>query len=113
MARAMKMVGISSIERTMQFAGQMAQANPQVLDKLDFDQALDEYSTMLGVPPSIIKDNKEVAATRAQRAQQQNAAMAMQMAQQGAQSAKTLSETQVTDENALTNMINNLRGALA
>ncbi|CAB4144280.1 Head-to-tail connector protein, podovirus-type [uncultured Caudovirales phage] len=113
MAQAMKMVGISSIERTMQFAGQMAQANPQVLDKLDFDQALDEYSAMLGAPPSIIKDDAEVAQVRAQRAQQQNAAMAMQMAQQGAQSAKTLSETQVTDENALTNMINNLRGAPA
>jgi hypothetical protein len=91
----------------------MAQANPQVLDKLDFDQALDEYSAMLGAPPSIIKDDAEVAQVRAQRAQQQNAAMAMQMAQQGAQSAKTLSETQVTDENALTNMINNLRGAPA
>ncbi len=113
MAQAMKMVGISSIERTMQFAGQMAQANPQVLDKIDFDQALDEYSSMLGVPPSIIKDDAEVAEVRAQRAQQQNSMMAMQMAQQGAQSAKTLSETEVTDENALTNMINNLRGAPA
>lgn len=113
MAQAMKMVGISSIERTMQFAGQIAQANPQVLDKIDFDQALDEYSTMLGVPPSIIRDDETVAKTRAQRAQQQNMMMAAQTAQQGAQTAKTLSETQVTDENALTNMINNLRGAPA
>jgi hypothetical protein len=113
MAQAMKMVGISSIERTMQFAGQIAQANPQVLDKIDFDQALDEYSAMLGVPPSIIRDDDSVAKTRAQRAQQQNAMMAAQTAQQGAQTAKTLSETQVTDENALTNMINNLRGAPA
>lgn len=113
MAQAMKMVGISSIERTMAFAGQMAQANPQVLDKLDFDQALDEYSAMVGAPPSIIKDDKEVAAARAQRAQQQNAMMASQMAQQSAQTAKTLSDTQITDDTALTNMINNLRGAPA
>lgn len=84
-----------------------------MLDKIDFDQALDEYSAMLGVPPSIIRDDDSVAKTRAQRAQQQNAMMAAQTAQQGAQTAKTLSETQVTDENALTNMINNLRGAPA
>lgn len=113
MAQAMKMVGISSIERTMQFAGQIAQANPTVLDKIDFDQAIDEYSAMLGAPPSLILDDDAVAAIREQRAQQQQQMQQMAMMQQSAQSAKTLSETEVTDDNALGQMINQMRGAPA
>lgn len=113
MAQAMKMVGISSIERTMQFAGQMAQANPQVLDKIDFDQAIDEYSAMLGAPPSLILDDEAVAAIRQKRAQEQQQMQQMAMMQQSAQSAKTLSETEVTDDNALGQMINQMRGAPA
>ena len=117
MAQAMKMVGISSIERTMQFAGQLAQAKPEVLDKINFDQAIDEYGAMLGAPPSLILDDETVAKIRADRAQaqqaQQQSMQMMQMAQQGAQTAKTLSETEVTSDNALNQMINNLRGTPA
>jgi hypothetical protein len=113
MAQAMKLTGITSIERFMSFAGNLAGVNPGVLDKVDFDQAVDEYANMVGVPPSMIKDDDTVAKIREQRAQQQAAMQQAEMAAQGAQTAKTLSETQVTDENVVGQMINNLRGVPA
>jgi hypothetical protein len=113
MAQAMKLTGITGIERLMGFAGQMAQANPAVLDKIDFDQALDEYASMVGVPPSIVLDDSMVAKVREQRAQQQAYQQQLANMTQGIENAKTLSETQVTDEAALGQMINSLRGVPA
>jgi hypothetical protein len=113
MAQAMKLTGITGIERLMGFAGQMAQANPQVLDKIDFDQALDEYAAMVGVPPSIVLDDSAVAQVREQRAQQQAYQQQLASMTQGIENAKTLSETKVTDDAALGQMINSLRGVPA
>ena len=113
MAQAMKMTGITGIERLMSFAGNMAQANPQVLDKIDFDQALDEYASMVGVPPSMVKDDAMVATIREGRAKQEAAMQQQAMLAQGAQTAKTMSEVQITDENAVGQMINSLRGVPA
>ena len=110
MAQAMKLTGIAGIERFMSFAGNLAQAKPEVLDKIDFDQTLDEYANMVGTPPSIVKDDDSVAKLRKQRADQESAMQQAAIAQQGAQTAKTLSETQITDENAVGQMINQLRG---
>lgn len=113
MAQAMKLTGISGIERMMSFAGNLAQANPGVLDKIDFDQAIDEYASMVGVPPSLILDDKAVASIRQQRAQKQQYAEQMAAMTQGIQNAKTLSETQITDEAALGQMVNAIRGVPA
>lgn len=113
MAQAMKLTGITGIERLMGFAGQMAQANPAVLDKIDFDQALDEYAAMVGVPPSIVLDDNVVAKVREQRAQQQAYQQQLANMTQGIENAKTLSETQVTDDAALGQMVNALRGVPA
>lgn len=113
MAQAMKMTGITGIERLMSFAGNMAQAKPEVLDKIDFDQALDEYASMVGVPPSVVKDDTMVATIRQQRAKQEQAMQQQAMLAQTAQTAKTMSETQITDDNAVGQMINSLRGVPA
>lgn len=113
MAQAMKLTGITGIERFMAFAGTMAQANPEVMDKIDFDQAIDEYANMVGTPPSLVRDDDTVAQVRKQRADQQAQMQQAELAAQGAQTAKTLSQTQLTDENAVGAMINQLRGVPA
>lgn len=113
MAQAMKMTGITGIERLMSFAGNLAQANPAVLDKIDFDQTLDEYAQMVGVPPSLVKDDKTVESIRLTRQKQEQAMQQQAMMAQTAQTAKTLSETQITDDNAVGQMINQLRGVPA
>lgn len=113
MAQAMKLTGITGIERFVSFAGQVAQAQPEVLDKIDFDQTLDEYAAMVGTPPSMVRDDNAVALLRKQRADQQAAMQQAAIAQQGAQTAKALSETQVTDENVVGQMMSQLRGVPA
>jgi hypothetical protein len=110
MAQAMKLTGITGIERFMAFAGNLAQAKPEVLDKIDFDQTLDEYANMVGTPPSIVKDDDTVAKVRQQRADQQQAMQNAEMAMQAANTAKSLSQTQIADDNAVGQMINQLRG---
>lgn len=102
MAQAQKLVGVGAIERISSFVGNLAGADPTVLDKMDLDQAIDQYGQAVSAPPDIIRSDDAVAAIREQRAQAQQAQQAAQAAQQGAQGAKLLSETDTSTENGLT-----------
>lgn len=80
--QAQRQGALESIERFMSFAGNLAAASqdPGVMDKVDLDQALDEYGAALYVPPEVVRSDEEVEAIREGRAQtqqmQQMAAMA-------------------------------------
>lgn len=105
MAQAQKAVGIGSIERFVGFIGNMAAAGfQQAADKLDVDQAIDEYGDMLGVPTTITKSDEQVQAEREQRTQQQQAAQSLQMGTGAADIAKTLSQAGTGDPNLLTSI---------
>jgi len=104
LAQAQKAVATGAIERLSAFTGNLAGINPNVLDKLNMDQMVDEYAEAIGVPPAIIVSDDEVAETRQARAQaqqaQEGAAMAAQMApaaKQGAEAARLLSETDASN----------------
>ncbi|QUT13785.1 portal protein [Rahnella inusitata] len=101
MAQAQKAVGIGSIERFVGFVGGLAQANPAALDKLNIDQAIDDYGNMVGVPATIIATSDQVAQVREERAKQQQQQQAMQTSMAAVQGAKTLSETQTDQPSAL------------
>lgn len=102
MAQAQKLVGIGSIERFSTFAANLAQINPQTLDKIDMDQLIDVYGDMTSIPPGLVRPDEEVAKVRASRAKQQQAMVQAQMMQQGAQVAKDLSSAKTGDQNLLT-----------
>jgi len=105
MAQAQKAVGIGSIERFVGFIGNMAAAGfQQAADKLDVDQAIDEYGDMLGVPTTITKSDEQVQAEREKRSQQQQAAQSLQMGTGAADIAKTLSQAGTGDPNLLTSI---------
>lgn len=108
LAQAQQMVGLAPIERLIGFAGSAAQMDPSVLDKIDFDQAVDRYSEMAGGPPDIVRSDEVVAGIRQQRADAQRQAQQMEQAQAMAQSAsaattaaKNLSETAMNEDSAL------------
>ena len=105
MAQAMKMVGLSSVERLLGFVGNLAGANPSVLDKIDGDAAVDAYAEMVGAPPGIVVGADVVTKIRKEREQAAAQAQAMQAMQTGAQGAKLLSETDTGGDNALTRML--------
>jgi len=111
MAQAQKLVGIGAIDRFMGFVGNVAaaQANlgvtPDVVDKVDLDQTIDEYALITGVPPQIVRSDDAVVGIRQARAQAAQQAAAVQRAEQLAGAAKNLSSTDMAGDNALTRML--------
>jgi len=95
LAMAQKGIATAGIEKLWAFAGNLAAVKPEILDKLDADQTIDEYANALGVSPKIIVSDEDAAAVRQGRAQQAQMAQATEMAATAAQGAKTLSETDV------------------
>jgi hypothetical protein len=116
LAQAQRAVSIGGIERVVGFIGQLAGIDPQVLDKLDRDQAVDEVAKAIGAPPHIIRSDREVEVLRAERAQAQQAEQQEQQLQQGmmqaVQGAKLLSETDTGAKNGLTDVMQALGGGL-
>lgn len=111
MAQAMKAVGLASIDRVLGVAMQLAKFYPEIWDKLDADQTIDEYAHRAGAPPRIVRSDDKVAAIRAGRAAQQQAAQQAATLEQLAKGAKTLSETKTGEKNALTDVAGALAGA--
>ncbi|HHI0041242.1 TPA: portal protein [Klebsiella pneumoniae] len=106
MAQAQKSIGLSSLSSTVGFIGQLAQAKPEALDKLNVDQAIDAFAEMSGVSPTVIVPQEQVEHVREQRAQQQQQQQMVAMGMAAAQGAKTLSEAQTADPSVLTALSN-------
>lgn len=92
LAQAQKAVATGSIERTAAFIGNLAAVKPDVLDKFDADEAIDQYADMVGSPPSIIVPDDKVKAAREARMQRQQAMENAEMAAQMAPAAKAGAE---------------------
>lgn len=105
MAQAQKLVGLAGIERFAGFVGQVAQVDPQVLDKIDRDQMVDEYADITGVPPRIVVPDDKVAEIRAVRAKAQKDAADLAALEQAARAGKTLADTNTGGKNMLTDLV--------
>jgi hypothetical protein len=105
LAQAQKMSGLTAIDQLTQYIGQLAQANPNALDKFDYDTAVDKYAEFLGTPPGLILSTDQVQQMRQQRQQQQAVQQAIATAEQGAKTAQTLSQTPVGQNSALDALI--------
>lgn len=98
LAMAQKATGLGTIERTVQFVAGLLAINPNdtsILDKLDMDQAVDEFHDRNGGPARIIRGDDEVSKLRDAAAKQQQMQQMAQMAgpmKDGAQALKTLKE---------------------
>ena len=89
LAQAQKAVEVATIERSAAFAGGLAGFKPEVLDRFDADEALKQFSQMIGVVPSVITSDEEVEQIRQQRAEQQQAAAQAEQQQQQAAAAQS------------------------
>lgn len=95
LAMAQKGLATAAIEKVWAFAGNIAAVRPDVLDKLNVDATVDEYSDALGVSPKIVNSDDMVKQIRKQRAQQQAQEKMAAAVPIAADSAKTLSDTNV------------------
>lgn len=106
LAEAQKAAQTSGMERLAATVGNLAGATPDVLDKLDMDEFVDEYSAALGNSPKLIRDQKTVQKLREARAQAQQQQQLLEQTVGGAKAAKTLSETDVGGgQSALSRML--------
>jgi hypothetical protein len=74
---------------------------PEVLDKYDADQAVDEYGRAIGIPPRVVKSDDVVAEIRQQRAEQQAQQQQMEQAAATVEMAKTGSEINASADSPL------------
>lgn len=97
LAQAQKAVNTNSTTRMISIIGTLAAMKPDVLDKFDADEAVEDIADSLGINPKLIIPSKTVALIRQERAeeaarQQQQAVMA-----QIASSAAQQGDQQITD----------------
>jgi len=92
LAQAQRAVATQGMDRLLGTVGQMAAIKPEVLDKIDFDQVVDDYGDAYGVNPKIVVPDDAVAALRKQRAAAMQAQASAATAPQVVESAKTASE---------------------
>lgn len=105
LAQAQRAVATTGIDRVAAFVGGLVKAGLSDGRKFNSDQAIQEYSHVIGVPPRIIRDDDDVAAERDAAQKQMQAMQAMEMAQAGANTTKMLSDAKTTEPSALTRVV--------
>lgn len=109
LAQAQRAIGVNSIDRFISSVGNVAQAKPEVLDRINADRYVDIYADALGVDPELILPEDQVQAIRQQRAMQQQAAQQAAQLQQGADTAQKLASADTGSANLLTNLSQTLQ----
>lgn len=110
LAQAQRAVGSASTDRFVSNLGIVAQFKPDVLDKFDADQWVDQYSDMLGVDPELIIPDEKVALVRKARAEAQQRAEQAAAAEQMAKTAQSLGATPTTPGTAAGDILGGLMG---
>ena len=97
LAQAQRLVGLSSIDRLLGTILNAASIVPQagvMLDKVDTDQLVDVYADTLGVDPTLVGADDQVALIRAERQKAAQQAQAVEAAPQLASAAKDMAAAQ-------------------
>jgi len=104
LARSQRMEEAVAVEKLYQLAMNIAQADPEIMDLINHDEAIRVRATLLGVPKTILRGREEVDEMREMRAQEQQQMMEMQQAQAqaetlktGAQAAQTMADPQLAE----------------
>ena len=99
LAQAQKMSGLVNIEQAVAFVGQTAQFEPNVIKKVKWSEAVNQYFALVGAPAAIKRTDEEYEEMVQQEqeqlaamAQEQNAMNMVQAAAPAAQAAKNATE---------------------
>ncbi len=105
LAREQRVDAVVGLDRLLGVVGSLAAAAPEVLDKIDPDQVVEEYAQLSGAPPRVLRPDEQVAALRRDR---QEAAAQAQLAedlQAGVEAARTASRTSTEGRSLLTDLL--------
>lgn len=101
LAQAQRLTAIGGIEAVSAFAANISGLDPSARHKLDTHQAIDDISDAYGVNPKLVRSDQEAQQLAQAEAQAAAQAQAMAQGQAMADTAKTVSETKIDDNNAL------------
>ena len=107
LAQAQKLMGLSDLEQMTNYIGGVAELFPEARDKFNIDEAVDEYSKMLGVAPRVIRSSEEVQRIREERQAAQQAAAQREQQSQDVADMEKMGKTPVED-----NMLSVIEGGL-
>ena len=105
MAQAQKLAGIGSIERFVGFVGQVGSIDPVAVQKMNTEAIIENYAEHVGIDPSLIKTKEEMEELLAEQAEQQAQEQENIETQESINSAKTLSETNMNEDSALSELL--------
>ena len=110
LAQAQKLVTTQSIRAVTSYALEMADGKPDVLDNVNFDAAITEYSESVSAPPNLINSGDQVMQIRQVRAKQQAAIAQQEQEALAVDSAQKLGNTSIEDGTALAELKKTLEG---
>ena len=96
LARAQKALEMTNFQSAIGIIASLAQVNPEVFDKIDFDKAVDYVGEVTNVTPKVLRDDAEVEQIRANRQEQQVVAAQLELLQKGTEAVKTGAEADVS-----------------
>jgi len=99
--RALKLVRIGPVDRFINTIVGASQVAPEVLDKVNWLEVVNEYADMTGVPPKLLRTDEEAMQRIQARQQQQADMMAAEQAKLKAGAAKDLGTTPMDQNTAL------------
>lgn len=94
---------LSQVERIALF-------KPDIIDKFDADQFIDESATILGTRPKVVRSDEAVAQMRAERAKAADQAAKVEQIASAAKAANSLANAPMDGDNALTRLANGAAG---
>lgn len=92
LVQAQRQSEVNNIVNAIAIAGQIAQLNPETIDKINTDEAVDEIFNITGVPSRILNSDVKVQEVRQARAQAQAQEAQLAIAQSAALTYKAAAE---------------------
>ena len=107
LAQAQRLVSLGSLERLSGYVASLSEIWPEARNKFDAAQSIDDYSEALGTNPKVVRSDDDAEALTEADRQAAAQAQAAEQAQVMADVAKTASDTDINDENALGRTLSN------
>jgi hypothetical protein len=104
-AQAQKASVLGSVKELLALVGSIVGEDKDVLDLVDFDTVVRDYSEKLGNPPKYLRDPDVVSQMRAEKAKVMQEQQQQQQAMMQMQGAKTLADIDTTKPSALTQLL--------
>ncbi len=118
LAQAQHAIATGNIDRLFAFIGNLAQipGYENVTDKGDADQAVDEYSHLIGAPASLVVPDDKVEERRQERAEaeqrQRQQEQLLEMAKAGLAPAAAAGQADLTQDTPISRSVENVQQAL-